>query len=53
MKDSNKKLIVTILNIVIMVANAVIAYITKDNAISNNVALGALALVGSNCILMG
>ena len=53
MKDSNKKLIITILNIVIMVANAVIAYLTKDNTISSGVALGSMALVASNCVLMG
>lgn len=53
MKDNNKKLIVTILNVVIMVANAVIAYITKDNAVSSGVALGSMALVGANCAIMG
>lgn len=53
MKDSNKKMIVTILNIVIMVVNAVIAYITKDNAVSSGVALGSMAIVGVNCAFMG
>ena len=53
MKDSNKKLLITILNIVIMVSNAVIAYITKDDAIISGIALGSIAIVGSSCVLMG
>lgn len=52
MKDSNKKLLITILNIVIMVANAIITYITKDSAISN-ISIGAMALTGVNTCFLG
>lgn len=44
MKDSTKKIIITILNIGIMVANAIIAYFSGDSGVSAISTVGLLTV---------
>lgn len=47
MKENTKKLIITIINIVIFVGNAIISFISNGGDVSTVVAIGGALLTGA------